>query len=95
MPEVKSPVGVFLDSTKRRLCCYPYTETERGKQQGKRKGEAGGVKRERQRCTGKKTSVDSDRKKTEAAHVPATRPPYHPPEPYPTPLQTSICGLTT
>lgn len=47
------------------------------------KGRAGGVKRERQRRTGKKTSVDSDRKKTEAAHVPVSPPPdpHIPPNP--------------
>lgn len=64
---------------------------------------ARGVKRKRQQHTGKKTSVNGDRKKTEAARVP--KPPTHthyrtpipppgPPRPLPS-LQTSICGLTT
>ena len=53
-------------------------DRERGERA--RTGGAGGVKREqRQRHTGKKTSVDSDRKKTEAAHVPMSPPPPRPP----------------
>lgn len=48
------------------------------------RGGAGGVKREQhQRRTGKKTSVDGDRKKTEAAHVPLSPPPD--PQTTPTP----------
>lgn len=49
---------------------------------GREDGGAGGVKREqRQWHPGKKTSVDSDRKKTEAAHVPMSPPPDPPTHP--------------
>lgn len=69
----QSPARVILDSAKRR-------ETKGGEQQGERTGGAGGVKRQQHRRGGMKTSVDSDRKKTEAAHVPMS--------PQPDPLYT-------